>query len=103
MPYATERRKEMPTESETRKEIIDFRLKLAGWNVTDRTQVVEKNSLSPQPRPQRTQAHPAALFQKIPRNSKALAATFSWARTASPLPSSRPSDLPPMQNADVSM
>jgi len=29
-------------ETKTRKEIIDSRLKLAGWNVTDRTQVVEE-------------------------------------------------------------
>jgi type I restriction enzyme, R subunit len=32
----------MPTESDTRKEIIDARLQLAGWNVSDRTQVVEE-------------------------------------------------------------
>jgi type I restriction enzyme, R subunit len=32
----------MLTESATRKEIIDARLQLAGWNVSDRTQVVEE-------------------------------------------------------------
>src|SRR5271166_1644267 len=32
----------MPTESATRKETIDFRLKEAGWNVADRTQVIEE-------------------------------------------------------------
>jgi type I restriction enzyme R subunit len=32
----------MPSESATRKEIIDLRLKEAGWNVTDRTQVIEE-------------------------------------------------------------
>lgn len=32
----------MPSESETRKEIIDLRLKEAGWNVADRTQVIEE-------------------------------------------------------------
>jgi type I restriction enzyme R subunit len=32
----------MSTESETRKEIIDIRLKAAGWNVADRTQVIEE-------------------------------------------------------------
>jgi type I restriction enzyme R subunit len=37
----------MPTESETRKEIIDVRLKEAGWNVADRTQVIEELFVSP--------------------------------------------------------
>jgi len=37
----------MPTESTTRKEIIDFRLKEAGWNVVDRTQVIEEFFVSP--------------------------------------------------------
>jgi len=37
----------MPTESTTRKEIIDRRLKEAGWNVDDRTQVVEEFFVSP--------------------------------------------------------
>lgn len=37
----------MPTESATRKEIIDFRLKVAGWNVADRTQVIEEFFVSP--------------------------------------------------------
>jgi type I restriction enzyme R subunit len=32
----------MPTEYTTRKEIIDFRLKEAGWNIADRTQVIEE-------------------------------------------------------------
>ncbi len=32
----------MSTESKTRKEIIDIRLREAGWNVADRTQVVEE-------------------------------------------------------------
>ena len=32
----------MKTESQTRKEIIDNRLKQAGWNVSDRTQVIEE-------------------------------------------------------------
>jgi type I restriction enzyme, R subunit len=32
----------MPTEATTRKEIIDARLKAAGWNVADRTQVIEE-------------------------------------------------------------
>lgn len=32
----------MPTESTTRKEIIDLRLRDAGWNVSDRTQVIEE-------------------------------------------------------------
>jgi type I restriction enzyme, R subunit len=32
----------MSTESATRKEIIDVRLKAAGWNVADRTQVIEE-------------------------------------------------------------
>jgi len=32
----------MPSESQTRKEIIDLRLKDAGWNVSDRTQVIEE-------------------------------------------------------------
>ncbi len=32
----------MKSEKHTRKEIIDQRLKQAGWNVTDRTQVVEE-------------------------------------------------------------
>ena len=32
----------MKTEKHTRKEIIDIRLKQAGWNVSDRTQVVEE-------------------------------------------------------------
>jgi type I restriction enzyme R subunit len=30
------------TEKHTRKEIIDLRLKKAGWNTTDRTQVIEE-------------------------------------------------------------
>lgn len=33
---------EMKNEKLTRKEIIDNRLKQAGWNVTDRTQVIEE-------------------------------------------------------------
>jgi type I restriction enzyme, R subunit len=37
----------MPTESTTRKEIIDLRLKEAGWNVDDRAQVVEEFFVSP--------------------------------------------------------
>lgn len=32
----------MPSESTTRKEIIDIRLRAAGWNVADRTQVLEE-------------------------------------------------------------
>ena len=32
----------MPSESDTRKEIIDLRLKSAGWDLSDRTQVVEE-------------------------------------------------------------
>ncbi len=32
----------MKSEKHTRKEIIDARLKQAGWNVTDRTQVIEE-------------------------------------------------------------
>lgn len=32
----------MASESQTRKEIIDLRLKVAGWNVFDRTQVIEE-------------------------------------------------------------
>ena len=32
----------MKNEKRTRKEIIDSRLKQAGWNVTDRTQVIEE-------------------------------------------------------------
>ena len=32
----------MKTEAQTRKEIIDNRLKQAGWNVSDRTQVIEE-------------------------------------------------------------
>jgi type I restriction enzyme, R subunit len=32
----------MPTESETRKQIIDRRLRQAGWDVSDRTQVIEE-------------------------------------------------------------
>ncbi len=32
----------MKNEKLTRKEIIDNRLKQAGWNVTDRTQVIEE-------------------------------------------------------------
>jgi hypothetical protein len=32
----------MSTESDTRKEIIDAHLKTAGWDVSDRTQVVEE-------------------------------------------------------------
>jgi type I restriction enzyme R subunit len=37
----------MSTESVTRKEIIDLRLKEAGWNVADRTQVIEEFFVSP--------------------------------------------------------
>ena len=37
----------MPTESTTRKEIIDIRLKEAGWNVADRTQVIEEFFVRP--------------------------------------------------------
>ena len=37
----------MSTESATRKEIIDLRLKEAGWDVRDRTQVIEEFFLSP--------------------------------------------------------
>lgn len=32
----------MKNEKQTRKEIIDTRLKKAGWNINDRTQVVEE-------------------------------------------------------------
>ena len=32
----------MPSESVTRKEIIDLRLKEAGWSVSDPTQVIEE-------------------------------------------------------------
>jgi Transposase IS116/IS110/IS902 family/Type III restriction enzyme, res subunit/Type I restriction enzyme R protein N terminus (HSDR_N) len=32
----------MPSESQTRKEVIDVRLKDAGWDVSDRTQVIEE-------------------------------------------------------------
>jgi type I restriction enzyme R subunit len=32
----------LKTEKHPRKEIIDTRLKQAGWNVTDRTQVIEE-------------------------------------------------------------
>ena len=32
----------MKSEKHTRKEIIDLRLRQAGWNVTDRTQVIEE-------------------------------------------------------------
>ena len=32
-------------EKETRKQIIDNRLKDAGWNVADRTQVVEEHEI----------------------------------------------------------
>lgn len=38
----TETRKTMLTESQTRKEIIDFRLKTAGWDVNDPEQVIEE-------------------------------------------------------------
>jgi type I restriction enzyme R subunit len=37
----------MPTESTTRKKIIDIRLGEAGWDVADRTQVVEEFFVSP--------------------------------------------------------
>lgn len=37
----------MPTESATRKETIDCRLQEAGWNVADRTQVIEEFLVSP--------------------------------------------------------
>jgi type I restriction enzyme R subunit len=37
----------MPSESATRKEIIDLRLKEAGWNVADRTQVIEEFFVPP--------------------------------------------------------
>jgi len=37
----------MPTESATRKEIIDSRLNEAGWNIADRTQVIEEYFVSP--------------------------------------------------------
>src|ERR1700722_12839689 len=37
----------MPSESQTRKEIIDLRLKRAGWDVADRTQVVPEFFVSP--------------------------------------------------------
>jgi type I restriction enzyme R subunit len=40
----------MSTESATRKEIIDKRLRDAGWNVADRTQVVEEYFVSPDPK-----------------------------------------------------
>ena len=33
---------DLKTEAQTRKEIIDNRLKQAGWNVTDRTHVIEE-------------------------------------------------------------
>jgi hypothetical protein len=39
---------QMPTEFTTRKEIIDFRLKDAAWNVADRTQVIEEFFVSPE-------------------------------------------------------
>ena len=37
----------MPSEFATRKEIIDLRLKEAGWNVADRTQVIEEFFVPP--------------------------------------------------------
>jgi type I restriction enzyme R subunit len=37
----------MQSESITRKEIIDLRLKEAGWSVSDPTQVIEEYFLSP--------------------------------------------------------
>ena len=37
----------MTSESATRSEIIDFRLRSAGWNVTDRTQVITEFFVSP--------------------------------------------------------
>jgi Type I site-specific restriction-modification system, R (restriction) subunit and related helicases len=37
----------MLSESATRKEIIDLRLREAGWHVSDRTQVVEEYFISP--------------------------------------------------------
>src|SRR5215469_3805085 len=37
----------MLPESATRKEIIDLRLKEAGWNLTDRTQVIEEFFVRP--------------------------------------------------------
>ena len=33
-------------EKQTRKEIVDTRLKQAGWNVADRTQVIEEYDIS---------------------------------------------------------
>ena len=36
----------MHTESHTRKEIIDKRLKEAGWNIFDHTQVIEEYDIS---------------------------------------------------------
>ena len=36
----------MLNEAKTRKEIIDHRLKEAGWNVADRTQVIEEFFIS---------------------------------------------------------
>ena len=39
----------MSSESSTRKEIIDHRLKDAGWSVSDRTQVIEEFFVSQDP------------------------------------------------------
>ena len=39
----------MSLESTTRKEIIDLRLKLAGWDLSDRTQIVEEFYVAPTP------------------------------------------------------
>jgi type I restriction enzyme, R subunit len=39
----------LKTETLTRKEIIDNRLKLAGWNVADRSQVIEEYDIAVNP------------------------------------------------------
>ena len=40
--------KKMDSEASTRKETIDYRLKEAGWDVSDRTQVVKEYYISQQ-------------------------------------------------------
>jgi type I restriction enzyme R subunit len=49
----------MSSESETRKEIIDQRLRMAGWIVSDRTQVIEEYFVTQQSGPT-VQEPPAA-------------------------------------------
>jgi type I restriction enzyme R subunit len=44
----------------TRKEIIDYRLKQAGWNVDDRTQVVEEFDITVDPKMAQEAATPYA-------------------------------------------